>query len=70
MIYNRSTIGPHVKAHMQQKYGRWTQTAANNLGVSPSYLCQVETGKKAPSKKILDDMDLVKVVIYVPKDAS
>lgn len=70
MIYNRSTIGPHVKEHMLWKYGKTLKSASSVLGVGVSYLSAVITGRQPPSDKILSDMGLKKVTFYIPKDES
>lgn len=70
MTYDRSTIAAQVKAHMRSKYGRWNLTAAHNLGVTAAYISNVMAGRRGPSKKILDDMNLMKVVVYVEKESK
>ena len=41
------------------------QAAATKLGVSPSYLSDVLSGRKEPGKKILEPLGLVRVVSYM-----
>lgn len=53
---------------LKEAQGNQTQAEfAATLGCSASYLNQVYSGKRAPSDKLLDHLDLECVITYVPK---
>lgn len=69
MKFEPETIGDRVLLHCKSKY-RTQAKAAEALGVSCAHINAVIHGRKNPPQKILDDMGLVRVVSYIPKNST
>lgn len=60
-------IGLQVRAHILRTY-RKQKHAAERWGISQAFISKVVTGKVPPPKWLLDEMGLVRRVIYMAKD--
>lgn len=71
MTYTPETIGQEVQRHIDAKWGAkhgYDQVAAYELGIHKVTLSLILHGKRQPPKKVLDEMGLEKVVMYVRKE--
>jgi predicted transcriptional regulator len=59
----------YMRFLVKRRHG--SQTAwARHLGVSPSMVSGVLSGTRSPTKEMLDDLGMERVVIYRPKESS
>ena len=71
-MFDSQTIAQAVQRHIDAKWGAkrgFDQVAAYDLGIHRNNLSLILHGKYPPPKKLLDEMGLKKVVMYVEKDA-
>ena len=71
-MFDSQTIAQAVQRHIDAKYGAkhgYDKVAAYELGMHKVSLSLILHGKRPPPKKVLDEMGLKKVVMYVEKDA-
>lgn len=52
------------------RYHKSQNNFAAHLGVMPSFISAVMTGRKPPTKQILDDAGIERIVLYKFKDKS
>jgi len=70
VTYTSETIGQEVQRHIDAKYGAkhgYDKVAAYEFGIHRVSLSLILHGKRPPPKKVLDEMGLEKVVMYVRK---
>lgn len=70
-MYTPETVNEAVENHIRAKYGAKRgslKAAANGFDVSQAFLSQVLGSSKMPPKRMLEEMGLKRVVLYVPKE--
>lgn len=71
-MYTDETIKQAVRDHISLKRGGkrgGLKLYARDIDINPAELSAVMHGYRRPSEKILEDMGLKKVFMYVPKEA-